>query len=88
LRLGRSTDASKDYVGNVRDATFRTDMDLLSWQNDFRLPVGEALLAAEYTKQRVSGSTAYTVSERTIGSWLAGWNGNLDKHRLQLNSAA
>ena len=85
LRLGRSTDASKDYVGNVRDATFRTDMDLLSWQNDFRLPVGEALLAAEYTKQRVSGSTAYTVSERTIGSWLAGWNGNLDKHRLQLN---
>ncbi|WP_313951888.1 TonB-dependent receptor domain-containing protein [Accumulibacter sp.] len=85
VRLGRSTDAAKDYAGSVRTATFRTDMDLASWQNDIVLPVGEALLAAEYAKQNVSGSTAYTASERTIRSLLAGWNANIDKHRLQFN---
>jgi vitamin B12 transporter len=85
LRLGRSTDQAKDYAGSFRASTFRTDMDLASWQNDIRLPVGEALLAAEYTRQKVSGTTDYTVSERTIRSLLAGWNASIDQHRLQFN---
>jgi vitamin B12 transporter len=85
LRIGRSTDDSTEYVGSAKTDTFRTDMDLVSWQNDIKLPVGEALLAVEYTKQKVSGSTDYTVSERTINSLLAGWNGHFDQHRLQFN---
>ncbi|MBE2257475.1 MAG: TonB-dependent receptor [Rhodobacteraceae bacterium] len=85
LRLGRSTDAAKDYAGSVRTATFRTDMDIASWQNDVSLPIGEGLLAAEYTRQNVSGSVDYTVTERTIRSLLAGWNANIGKHRVQLN---
>ncbi len=85
VRVGRSTDDSTDHVGGVSNGSFRTDMNLASWQNDFRLPVGEALLAAEYTQQKVSGSTDYTVSERTIRSLLAGWNGRIDQHRLQIN---
>jgi vitamin B12 transporter len=85
LRLGRSTDDSKDYIGNFRDSVFNTTMDLVSWQHDIKLPVGEALLAYEYNRQKVSSTTDYTVTERTINSWLAGWNGNLDQHRLQFN---
>ncbi|MEF8697819.1 MAG: TonB-dependent receptor [Candidatus Accumulibacter sp. UW26] len=85
LRVGRSTDDAKDHAGKIGNGVFRTDMDLVSWQNDIRLPVGEALLAAEYTRQEVSGSTDYTVGERTIRSLLAGWNGSLNQHRLQLN---
>ena len=85
LRVGQSIDDGTGHNGNVRDYTFRTDMDLASWQNDISLPLGEALLAAEYNKQRVSGTTDYTVSERTISSYLAGWSGNLEQHRLQLN---
>ncbi len=85
LRVGRSTDDSTGYTGSIRDHVFRTDMDLASWQNDIRLPVGEALLAVEYTRQKVSGTTDYTVSERTIRSLLAGWNASIDQHRLQLN---
>ena len=85
LRLGRSTDDSKDYIGNFRDSVFNTTMDLVSWQHDIKLPVGEALLAYEYNRQKVSSTTDYTVTERTIDSWLAGWNGNLDQHRLQFN---
>lgn len=85
LRLGRSIDDSKDYIGNFRDSSFKTTMDLASWQNDIKLPVGEALLAAEYNRQKVSSTTDYTVNERTIRSLLAGWNGHVDQHRLQLN---
>jgi hypothetical protein len=85
LALGRSTDDSKDYIGNFRDSSFKTTMDLASWQNDIKLPVGEALLAAEYNRQKVSSTTDYTVNERTIRSLLAGWNGHVDQHRLQLN---
>ena len=85
VRLGRSTDDTRDYAGNVRDSKFRTDMNLLSWQNDIKLPVGEALLAYEYLKQMVSGTTDYAVTERTINSFLAGWNGNIEQHRVQLS---
>jgi len=85
LRLGRSTDYAKDYVGSVRDASFRTDMNLVTWQNDVKLPMGEALLAAEYNRQKVSSTVDYTVSERTIRSLLAGWNATIDQHRVQAN---
>ena len=85
LRIGSSVDDSKEYAGSFRSSTFRTDTDLFAWQNDFRLPVGEALLAYEYSRQKVDSTTDYTVTERTIRSFLAGWNGSVDQHRLQLN---
>jgi vitamin B12 transporter len=85
LRTGRSTDDAQEYVGSTKTSKFRTDIDSLSWQNDIKLPLGKALLAAEYAKQKVSGSTAYTVSERTINSLLAGWNGRVDEHSVQFN---
>jgi vitamin B12 transporter len=72
LRLGTSTDASKDYAGNIREYTIRTDMDQASWQNDIVLPIGEALLAAEYTKQKVSWQHRLH-GERTHDSLAAGW---------------
>ena len=85
LRIGSSVDDSKEYAGSFRSSTFRTDTDLFSWQNDFRLPIGEALLAYEYSRQKVDSTTDYTVTERTIRSFLAGWNGSVEQHRLQLN---
>lgn len=85
VRIGRSTDDSTDYVGSAKTDAFRTDNDLVSWQNDIKLPVGVALLGVEYTKQKVSGTTDYTTSERTINSLLAGWNGNVGNNRFQLN---
>lgn len=85
LRIGNSIDDSKEYAGSFRSSSFRTDTNLFSWQNDFRLPVGEALLAYEYARQKVDSTTDYTVTERTIRSLLAGWNGSIGQHRLQLN---
>lgn len=85
VRLGRATDDATNYTNNLPTSLFRSDQDQVSWQNDIRLPVGRAMLAAEYLRQQVSGTTAYPVTERTIRSLLAGWNGNLGAHRLQVN---
>ena len=85
LRLGRSTDKSTQKQDGVETGVFETAQDQYVWQNDIRLPVGTALLAAEYLKQSVSGTTNYTVDNRSIRSLLAGWTGNVDNHRLQFN---
>ncbi|MBS1190838.1 MAG: TonB-dependent receptor [Rhodocyclaceae bacterium] len=85
VRAGRSSDDSNNRADGVATSMFRTRQDQLSWQNDLKLPIGQALLAAEYLKQDVSSTTAYPVTERIIRSLQAGWNGSLDRHRLQLN---
>ncbi len=85
LRLGRSTDDATNRTDGLASSVFHTDQDQASWQNDFRLPVGRALLAAEYLRQHLLSTTAYPVTERSIGSLLAGWNGSLGEHRLQFN---
>lgn len=85
LRLGSSKDDSTNLRNDVAISIFRTDQDQATWQNDIQLPVGRAMLAAEYLRQRLSGTTAYQVTERSIRSLLAGWNGSLGDHRLQFN---
>jgi len=85
LRLGRSSDDATNLVDGRPTDIFRTDQDQLVWQHDLKLPVGQALVAAEYLRQVVSGTTAYPVTERTIRSLLAGWTGRFDRHLLQFN---
>lgn len=85
LRLGRSTDDATNRTDGVASSVFHTDQDQVAWQNDVKLPVGQALFAAEYLKQTLMSTTAFQVSERTIRSLLAGWNGRIGDHRLQGN---
>jgi vitamin B12 transporter len=85
LRIGRSTDKSTQTSDGVQTGIFQTDQDQYVWQNDIKLPIGTALLATEYLKQSVSGTTSYTVDERTIRSLLAGWTGSIENHRFQTN---
>lgn len=85
LRIGRSTDDLTTLRDGVSTGEFRTAQDQFVWQNDIKLPVGSALLAAEYLKQTVDGTTNYTEDERTIRSLLAGWTAGLGNHRVQLN---
>ncbi|MBK5913231.1 TonB-dependent receptor domain-containing protein [Rhodocyclus purpureus] len=91
LRVGRSLDDTTNRSDGRVFSFFRTEQDQISWQNDVRLPVGKALLAAEYLKQQIAGSsgfltsTPYTQQERSIKSLLAGWSGSLGNHRLQAN---
>lgn len=85
LRIGRGTDDSRQFQNGQASSSLRTDQDQIQWQNDVKLPVGTALLAVERLQQKVSGNTAFLVSERTINSVLGGWTGQLGQHRLQAN---
>ena len=85
VRAGRSTDDSTNRTNGIADGVFRTDQNQLSWQNDIKLPVGQALLGAEYLRQELTSTSAFVVNERTIRSLLAGWNGSLGDSRLQFN---
>jgi vitamin B12 transporter len=85
IRLGRGTDDATSRTNGVASSVFHTNQDQLAWQNDIKLPVGQALFAAEYLKQKLLSSTVFQVNERTIRSLLTGWNGSLGDHRLQGN---
>lgn len=85
LTYGRSEDNATNYTNRAVATVFRTIQDQWSWQNDVRLPVGKALLAVESLRQDIGGTSAYTLSSRTINSLLGGWHGNIGAHSLQLN---
>ncbi len=85
LRVGHSSDDSANYANAATTSVFRTDQDEWSWQHDLRLPIGRVLVAVEGLDQKVSGTTAYTVKQRTDRSWLVGWNERLGRQRFQAN---
>ncbi|MEI7612485.1 MAG: TonB-dependent receptor [Betaproteobacteria bacterium] len=85
LRAGHSIDDLTNRTDGNATTAILTEQDQLSWQNDVKLPVGKALIATEVLKQKVSGTTAFQVNERTIRSVLAGWSGSFGEHRLQSN---
>jgi vitamin B12 transporter len=86
LRVGQSVDNYRSYGPVAWDNNeVRTRQTQYQWQNDFRLPVGSALLAIERLEEKVDGTTAYDRDKRNVNSVIAGWKGNFAAHRLQLN---
>ncbi|MBI4985856.1 MAG: TonB-dependent receptor [Rhodocyclales bacterium] len=85
FRLGRASDDTTAYANAVMTNVVRTDQDQASWQHDLRLGGGNLLLAWENLEQKIGGTSAFTLKNRSVRSWLAGWNGRLGAHRLQAN---
>jgi vitamin B12 transporter len=85
VRLGQSVDDSRNYQDGRGISKFRTRQTQYQWQNDFRLPVGSALLALERLEEKVDTSDAYDRDKRHINSIVAGWRGNFAAHRLQFD---
>lgn len=85
VRLGRTIDDSTTLRNGIPTSTFRTRQDQFQWQNDIKLGFGEALLAVEELNQQIDATVAYPVRERTIRSYILGWNGSIDNHRFQLS---
>lgn len=85
VRMGKAIDDSTVRENGIPTSVFRTEQNQLQWQNDIKLGFGQALLAVEELKQKVAGTTSYTVAERTIRSYIIGWNGSIDSHRFQLS---
>lgn len=84
LAYGGSDDKSTNYT-STSTSRFDTHQDQWSWLNDISTPLGLVLAGVERVQQRVSGTTAYTVNQRTTDSVFAGLNGDAAGHSWQLN---
>ena len=85
LRYGQGTDTSNAVVAATLPTDFKTVQDQWTWQNNIDSPVGVVLAGLEHRTQKVSGSTAYTVRERTINAVFVGLNGSQGDHSWQAN---
>lgn len=83
VRVGTGADHLDDY--SPGKDVFNTDQNQLLWQNDIVAGPGTAILGVERVKQKVAGTTAYSVASRTIQSWFGGYRARLGKHDIQLN---
>ena len=84
LRLNEGDDTSNAIVAAAPGA-FQTRQTEWSWQNDITTGAGVVLAGLEQRVQRVAGSTAYSVDQRTIHSAFTGLNGDSGPHSWQAN---
>lgn len=86
LSYGQSTDTSNAIMSSFLPSDFKTQQDQWTWQNTIATSVGAVVAGVDHRVQKVSGSTAYTVSERTIKGLFAGLSGSAGNHSWQLNA--
>ncbi|MEY2632652.1 MAG: hypothetical protein RIR00_1306, partial [Pseudomonadota bacterium] len=89
LQFGQSQNISEQNLPTTLGQPpqkFTTNQDQVAWQNDVKLPLGNALVLLEHLGQRVGGTQSYATSARTINSASLGWNGQIDAHTWQLNT--
>ncbi len=84
LRFSEGRDTSNTILASFPGA-FETRQSQWTWQNHIDTPVGLVLAGIEQRVQKVSGSTAYSVTRRTIDSVFAGLNGSQGDHSWQAN---
>lgn len=82
LRLSDSVDDSTNLASATSSSVFRTRQSQAVWQNDIKTGFGTWLAGAERLEQRVSSSTVYTATQRTVDSLLAGYQGAFAGHRV------
>lgn len=85
LRVGQSVDDSRNLENGRRTSVFQSTQTQYQWQNDFKLPVGTALLGIERVEQHVDSDTDFAVNKRGINSIFGGWSGHVGDHSLQVN---
>ena len=85
FQVSQSRDVNNATVAAFGRSDFTTTQNQVFWQNDVDTPIGVALFGVERLGQKVQGSTAYTVSERSITSAFAGLNGQAGPHSWQAN---
>ena len=93
LRIGRGIDKNiQAQIYNLDDFTYYsahdkniTTQDQLTWQNDFKLPLGNLTLLYDQLDQKISADTVYDKTERDNKGYMLGYTINKDSHDLQFN---
>jgi vitamin B12 transporter len=84
LRFGQGNDTANSIEANFPGA-FKTEQSQWTWQNNVDTPIGLVLAGLERREQKISATTAYAVTQRTINSVFAGVNGHRGDHSWQFN---
>jgi len=84
LRASQGNDTSNTIEANFPGA-FKTEQSQWTWQNNVDTPLGVVLAGLEQRVQKISATTAYTVTRRSIDSVFAGVNGHQGDHSWQFN---
>jgi vitamin B12 transporter len=84
LRLNQGNDTNNTLEASFPGA-FKTEQSQWTWQNNIDTPLGLILAGLEQRVQKISATTAYAVTRRTIDSAFGGVNGSLGNHSWQLN---
>ena len=85
VRFGSSQDNARSWYADNSQTVFNTTQKQAQWQNDLKLPIGNAILAYEFLNQSVNSTTAYNVTSRNINTVQGGWNADIGNHLLQAN---
>jgi len=84
LRWAQGVDDNAN-VGSWGSSEVRTRQTSYAWQNDIRLPLGEAQLALERRDEKVSSDTGYLKQNRDTDSVIAAYRLSAGAHSLQAN---
>ena len=84
LRFSQGNDTTNTIEANF-PGSFKTEQSQWTWQNDVDTPIGLVLAGLERREQKVSATTAYAVTQRTINAVFGGLNGNYGAHSWQFN---
>lgn len=85
LTAATTMDDSTSYTSATVNSVIRTIHDQVSWQNDVKLPVGSAMVAVESVKQRINGTTAFPVRQRSINGLGLGYQASTGVHHFQVS---
>ena len=83
VRLGSGQD--KSVISGAFPGLFRTDQDQFTWQNDFSLNNATVTAGVEHLQQKVTSTTAYTETQRTVNSLFTGYQRTSGDHSGQIN---
>ena len=83
LRAGLGQNHTENFSLGASTGRFDTDQTQYLWQNDFALTGGNLTASLERSDQRVSSSTAFTVTRRTVNAAQLGYLGQWGVHTLQ-----
>ena len=85
IRVGSTQNNSTFVYSNNGKYVANTTQKQAQWQNDLKLPIGNALLAYEFLNTSLVASEQYSGTSRNINSVQGGWNADVGNHLLQAN---
>jgi vitamin B12 transporter len=86
LSASQGVDQFRDQLNGQQTNFFRTQNQMLTWQNGLAVAPGQNVtLGAETLAQRVNSTVAYTRDSRTVNSAFGGYTGTFGRNTLQGN---